>query len=177
MAINRKRKEELLQIYSDRLGRAQVAIWTTFRALTVAQISALRGQLRGVGAEALVVKNTLIRRALEDAGLPMDDEIMTGPCLVTFGFDDLAATAKIVADFAKANDDNLEIKGGILNGALIGAANVQALSDLPSRETLLATVAAVMQAPVVGLVSAMSAVLRGFPNAINALKEQREEAA
>jgi large subunit ribosomal protein L10 len=84
LALTREQKEQLLNEYSQKLARAQVVIWARYKGLTVAQISDLRRQLRAAGSEGVVVKNTLMRIALEQAGMPTDHAVMSGPCLVTF---------------------------------------------------------------------------------------------
>ena len=159
------------------MGQAQVAIWANYTGLTVAQVSALRRQLRENSAETMVVKNTLMRIALEQAGFPVDAEMMGGPCLVTFVYDDLAPATKTVVDFARANEKVLAINGGLLNGALVGKEQIEALTSLPSREVLLARVVGGMQAPVTGFVSTLAAVLRGLVNVLNAYSEKLQSEA
>ncbi len=176
MALSRKEKEQLVQEYGEKLGRAQVMIWAHYRGIDVGQMTRLRRQAQDAGAETIVVKNTLMRLALENSELPYDPEMMAGPCLVTFGYDDVGPAAKVVADFARGSQERLTIIGGIVGGQLVAANQVQALTDLPSREVLLAQVLGGVQAPVTGLVSTLSAVVRGVMNVLNARAEQLEGA-
>ena len=166
----------MLQEYTDRLQRAQVIIWADYRGTTVPQVQGLRGQLRPLGAEAIVVKNTLMRLALERAGLPVPSEIMAGPSAVTFVYDDVAAAAKVVTGFASANERVFRIKGGMAGGRVIDVADVNALTTLPSREVLLAQVLGGIQAPISGLVGTLAAVMRGLMNVLRARAEQLEGA-
>lgn len=176
MAPSRERKKELIEEYGAKLSRAQVAIWSNFSGLTVAQVTDLRRQLRKAGAETMVVKNTLMRIALERADLPLDEEIMGGPCLVTFVYDDLAPAAKAVVDFARRNEQVLSVKGGLLNGELVTKEQIQALTNLPSRDVLLARVIGGMQAPVSGFVNTLAAIMRGLVNVLNAYSDKLQSA-
>lgn len=177
MALSKAQKEQLLAEYSERLERAQVMIWSGYTGLTVTQVSDLRSRLRPVGAEGVVVKNTLMRMALENAGLPVDQEMMSSTCLVTFAYDDIAAAAKAVSGFARENDDQFQIKGAVVVGTLMGAEGVRALTTMPSREQLLAQVVGGIGAPITGFVSTLAAVIRGLVNVLNAHQEQLEGSA
>ncbi len=176
MAITRSKKQELLDSYSERLGRASVMIWTENKGISVPRIQALRSELRQTSAEAVVVKNTLMRLALEKAGLPYDEEMMSGASIVTFIYDDIAPAAKAVSTFA-SKADKLAIKGGLVDGKLIGVDQVDELTRLPSREELLSRVVGGMQAPISGLVGTLAAVVRGVVNVLDARRKQLEEAA
>ncbi len=174
MALNREQKAQLIQEYGDRLGRAQVAIWARYGGVSVGQLTQLRRLAQNAGAEVVVVKNTLIRRALEESGLPYDPEVMTGPCLVTFAYDDIAQAAKVMTDFVRTSQERVRIVGGIVGGRLVDAQQVQALTELPSREVLIARVLGGVQAPISGLVGVLSSVLRGVINVVNARVQQLE---
>ena len=176
MALTRQEKEQMLQEYADKLQRAQVVIWADYRGTTVPQLQELRGQLRPFGAEAVVVKNTIMRLALEQMGLPVSTEVMAGPSAVTLVYDNVPAATKVVTAFASANERVFRVKGGMAGGRVISVADVAALSTLPSREVLLARVLGSMQAPISGLVGTLAAVMRGLMNVLNARAEQLEGA-
>ncbi|MHB0856706.1 MAG: 50S ribosomal protein L10 [Anaerolineae bacterium] len=177
MALNKGEKQQLMQEYSDKVARSQVMVWANYRGLTVAQISALRRQLRPIGSEAVVVKNTLMRIALERAGKPTNHATMSGPCLVTFVYDDVAGATKALTDFARPNEAVFQITGGVIANRLMDAEQVRSLTTLPSREVLLARVVGGVQAPISGFVGTLSAVLRGFVTVLNARREQMEGSA
>ena len=174
MALTRQEKEQILQEYSDKLQRAQVLIWADYRGTTVAQVQDFRRQLRPVGAEAMIVKNTLMRLALERADLPVPSDIMAGPSAVTFVYDDVAVATKVVTGFASANDRVFHIKGGMAGGKIIGVEQVTTLTTLPSREVLLSRVLGGIQSPISGFVGTLAAVMRGFMTVLNARAEQLE---
>jgi large subunit ribosomal protein L10 len=174
LALSREDKERLLKEYGERLGRAQVMIWSQYSAIDVAQLTAFRRQVRATGGEVVVVKNSLMRRALEDRSLPYDESLMKGPCLVTFAYDNIAGTTKALTDFARTSAERLQVKGGLVGGKLVGQDRVQSLTELPSREVLLARVLGGVQAPMSGLVGTLSAMVRGVMNVLNARVQQLE---
>jgi large subunit ribosomal protein L10 len=174
LALTREQKVQLVQEYGERLGRAQVSIWARYGGISVAQLTQLRRQVQAVGAEIVVVKNTLLRRALEESGLPYDPEVMTGPCIVAFAYDDIAQATKVMTDFARTSQERVRIVGGIVGGRLVSAQQVASLTDMPSREQLLARVLGGVQAPISGLVGVLSSVLRGVITVVNARAQQLE---
>ncbi len=176
MALSRQEKERLLNEYGEHLDRAQAVIWAGFSGIDVAQMTAFRRQVQASGGEIVVVKNSLMKRALEARGLPYSHDIMAGPNVVAFAYDNMAATAKALADFARTSGDRLAIRGGIVGGRLADSRQVQSLAELPSREVLLARVLAGFQSPITGLVGTLAAVMRGMVNVLDARRQQLEGA-
>jgi large subunit ribosomal protein L10 len=131
----------------ERMEGSTATMLTEYRGLTVGQLARLRAELRKAGAEYRVVKNTLTKIAVKDAGYEVPDELLTGPTAVTFCGDDPVAAAKALRTFAKDNPA-LVVKGGILEGRFIDAGEATRLADLASREELLAQLAGLMQAVV-----------------------------
>jgi large subunit ribosomal protein L10 len=174
LALSRKKKEQLVQEYGERLARAQVAIWCNHHGLTVAQASDLRRQVRAADAESVVIKNTLMRMALERAKMPPDPEIMGGPCMVTFVYGEIAPAARAVTDFARNNQDMLSITGGLIEGELADVERILSLTTIPSRDVLLAQVVGGIQAPISGLVGTLAAVMRGLLTVLKARSGQLE---
>lgn len=129
----------------ERLEGSTAAVLTEYRGLTVAELADLRVQLRQAGADYKVVKNTLTRRAVADAGYDVPDSLLTGPTALTFCPEDPVAAAKVLRNFTRTHP-HLVVKGGILEGRLIDAAETLSLADLASREELLATMAGLMEA-------------------------------
>ena len=122
-----------------------------------------------------MVKNTLTTRAANEVDLPELAQYLAGPTAIAFGFDEPVSAAKILNEFARTHKA-LEIKGGVLEGRVIGVEEVRALADLPSREQLLGMVARAMQGPIAGMAIALSGVIRGLAYALNAVREQKEGA-
>jgi len=174
LALLREQKEQLVKAYGDRLARSQVLIWSSYAGIGFSQFAALRDQLRAAGAEGVVVKNTLMRIALEQAGLPTDIEFMKGPNLVTFVYDNVASATKAVVDFSRMQQEAFAITGGLVGSRAADAEQIRSLTTLPSREVLLAQVLGGIQAPISGFVGTLAAVMRGLLNVLNARSEQLE---
>jgi large subunit ribosomal protein L10 len=172
--MKRNEKEQLVADLSDKIRGAKALYYTDFTGLNVKRMTELRRRFRRAGVEYVVIKNTLAARAVTDAGLGSDR--LRGPTGVVIGTDAVIA-AKVLADFAKEHDQRPEIKGGMLDGKAIDAAQVKKLALLPSREQLLAELGAGFQAPMAGFVGALNGLLYMFVGALDALKTQRESAA
>lgn len=152
------------------------SVWVVdYRGLSVKDAEKLRRDVREAGARMKVYKNTLMRIALEDAGLPTLDSLLDGPSAFVFADEDAAAAAKAVKNFAKANK-NLVIKGGLMEGAEVGVAEIEAVASLPSREELMAQVAAAIAGVARGLATTINGVPSGLAQAIKQVSEQKPAA-
>ena len=128
---NAKNQSMLSAIKEDLEGAG--AVWVVDACgLTVKEVEALRNAVRESGACMKVYKNTVMRIALSEADLPTLDDMLHGPSAFVFAGSDVAAAAKAVKEFAKSNE-NLQIKGGLMEGAAVSAAEVEAIASLPSR--------------------------------------------
>jgi large subunit ribosomal protein L10 len=152
------------------------AVLTEYRGLTVAQLSELRGSLKG-NATFTVVKNTLTKIAATEAGL--GDQIgsmLSGPSAIAFVNGDVAQAAKGLLDFAKANP-LLVIKGGVLDGKPLTPAEVGKLADLEPREVLLAKLAGAMKASMVSAAATFNALPTQLALLADALRAKRDAEA
>lgn len=129
---------------ADHFRNSSAAVLTEYRGLTVAQLKELRRSL-GSTVTYAVVKNTLTKRAAADAGVTGMDELLVGPSAIAFVTGDPVDAAKSIKTFAKDNPA-LVIKGGIMDGAVITAADVNKIADLESREVLLSKIAGLLKA-------------------------------
>jgi len=157
-------KQQEVDTITAKLRESNCTVVADYRGLNVAQVTLLRKQLREAGVEFQVLKNSLVSRAAANAELNELEAILTGPTAVAFG-SDVVAPAKILSDFAKKNDA-LKVKGGVVEGRFVDAAQIKALADLPSREGLLSMLLSVLQAPV-----------RNFALAVKAVSEKNEASA
>jgi len=174
MAITKKKKEELVDIFAERLEKSKAAVFTDYKGLTVEEINEVRNNLRDKGIEFKVIKNTLFGLAIKKAKLDIDSkELANHPVAVAFGYDDEVAPAKVVFNFAK-DHEQLEIIGGILEGKSIDVQSVKSLAQMPSREELIAKMIGSINAPVSNFVGVMHASLRNVVGVMNAIKEQKE---
>ena len=171
--MKRQEKQQLVTELSDKIKGAKALYYTDFTGLNVKRMTELRRQFRKAGVEYVVIKNTLALRAVNESGLV--GERLKGPTGVVVSKDPVIA-AKLLTDFAKANDQRPAVKGGMLEGVSIDEAQVKTLASMPSREQMLADLGAGMMSPLAAFVGAMSGVTYMFAGALEALQKQREGA-
>ncbi|MGJ3507674.1 50S ribosomal protein L10 [Enemella sp. A6] len=152
---------------------SDAAVLTEYRGLTVAELMELRRTL-GEDATYAVAKNTLTKLAAAEAGIEGLDEMFVGPTAIAFIKGDVAAVAKSMRNFAKANPF-LVLKGGVMEGRTLDADAVKKLADLESREVLLAKLAGGMQSALQGAVSLFAAPLAQAARGLGALESAANE--
>jgi large subunit ribosomal protein L10 len=167
-------KVEQVELLSEKLRKARVAVLTDYRGLTVDQIQDLRGRLRGVEVEYRVVKNTLARRAVTEAGRDEAlQELFVGPVAVAFSYgEDLGAPVRQVQEFVRATRLKLDVKGGLIEGQVMSPAEVERIADLPSRDVLIAQLLGTLQTPIGQLASAIEAPVRELVGLLEAYKDK-----
>ena len=168
-------KVAVVEEVTAKFNEADAAFVTEYRGMSVGQLANLRRALKPAGGEFKVYKNTLARLGAKAAGVEGLDSVLVGPAAITFAKGDIAATAKALKDAAKANP-LLVIKGGTMGSTVLSAKDVEALADLPSRETLLAMIAGAFQAPLVKTAGLLQALPRNFAYGLKALIDQKEAA-
>lgn len=136
-------KVQAVSEITEKFRTAQAAVVTEYRGLTMTQLTTLRRAL-GADTEYAVAKNTLVKRAAAEAGVEGLDDLLVGPTAIAFVKGEPVDAAKALRDFAKTNAQ-LVIKGGLLDGKPVGAAEVGKLADLESRDVLLAKFAGAMK--------------------------------
>jgi large subunit ribosomal protein L10 len=176
LAISKEKKEQLVSWYTDLFSRSNAAILTDYRGLTVADISQLRRKLQEAQSEYHVTKNRLMKLALEEAKLPVPEDLLEGPTATGFCFEEVPAVAKVLADFSKESKI-LVIKGAILGDRIISADEVTSLAELPPREILLAQVLGTLQGPAGGITRAVAGSIRSILYMLKARVEQLEKQA
>ena len=171
--MKRAEKEQLVAELSDKLTKAQSLYYTDFTGLNVKRMTELRRRLKRAGVDYVVIKNTLALRAVNESGLV--GETLKGPTGLVVGKDPVAA-ARVLTEFAKEFEDKPAMKGGMLQGKAIDNAQVKRMASLPSREQMLADLAAGLQSPMAAFVGALNGLFYMFAGALDALKSQREGA-
>ncbi|WBB63779.1 50S ribosomal protein L10 [Streptomyces sp. WMMC500] len=166
-------KVEAVKEIADKLRGSHAAVVTAYTGLSVAQLKDLRRSL-GENAQYRVVKNTLTKIAAKEAGLDQLDEHLQGSTAVAFVTGDPVEAAKGLRDFAKDNPA-LVIKGGVLDGKALSAAEINKLADLESREVLLAKLAGGMKASMAKAAATFQAPLSKFVRTADALREKVEQ--
>lgn len=159
-----QQKQQMVADLSEKLKTAAAGVFVDYCGLTVEEDTNLRNKMREAGIEYSVIKNTLTKRAANEAGYTEFDEILNGPTALALSFDDVVAPARVVAEFAK-DHDVFEIKAGFMDGRAMSLEEVTALSKIPSKDTLYAMLA-----------GGLNATISGLARAIDAVREQKETA-
>lgn len=158
-----EKKQELVNQIAEEIKESSSIIIADYRGLNVAQVTELRDNMRNEGLTFKVYKNSLVRRAMKQAGIEGLDEVLTGPNAIAFSKEDVVAPARVLNDFAKDNQ-NLELKAGVIEGKVSSLEEVKAIASLPSRDGLLSMLLSVLTAP-----------MRNTALAIKAVADQKSE--
>jgi large subunit ribosomal protein L10 len=174
-SMQKSEKERVVAELTERLQGAETLIVADYRGLSVTQIGELRGKLYEHGARFSVVKNSLTKRAAESAGVDALLELLDGPTAIAFleSDGDPVAVAKALDDAVRA--DTITLKGGLLEGAQIGADDLKQLAKLPPAETLRAQLVGAVAGPVTAVVGLFAAPMRELVGVIDARIRQLEE--
>jgi len=168
----RPEKVAVVDEIRTKLGDAEAAILTEYRGLTVTELATLRGALRPAATEYKVFKNTLARRAAEEAGLTELAELLQGPTAIAFVRGDAVTAAKALRDFGRTSPA-LVVKGGLLGPRVLTPSDIEALADIEPREVLLARLAGGFQAPLTKAAGLFQAFTRNLAYGVKALIDQR----
>lgn len=160
-----QQKQQAVAELAEKFKTAAAGVFVDYCGLSVAEDTELRNKLREAGVEYSVVKNTLTKRAANDAGYADFDEILNGPTALALSFDDVVAPAKVLADFAK-DHEVMTIKAGFMDGKAMSLDEINALAKIPSKDTLYAMLA-----------GGLNATIAGLARALNAIAEKQEEIA
>jgi large subunit ribosomal protein L10 len=178
--MKREQKEQVVDALTQRLKAAETVLVADYRGLTMPQIDELRSRLLETGARFTVVKNTLTRRAAEAAGADALLALLDGPSAIAFleTDGDMVAAAKALADSARETNV-LEIRGGVMQGRTLTAAEVETLAKLPPEDVLRGQVLGAIVGPLTALAGLLNAPLQNLVGLIDARIEQLggEEAA
>lgn len=177
MAITRERKEELLGIYGQSLTGTDGFILVEFKGLNVARINDLRQRLAGSGATYMVTKNTLFGLALEQGGWPVPSDMLLQPSGAIFGNGSTPAAAKVVQKFAQENPEQFIVKGGVFGTTIFKAADLEAVSNLPTMEEIRAQIVGLIVTPASQLAGVLSAATSQIVNVLQAYEDQSKEGA
>ncbi len=168
----RPEKVAVVDEIRTKLADADAAILTEYRGLTVSELADLRGALRPASTEYKVFKNTLARRAADEAGLTELSSLLEGPTAIAFVKGDAVAAAKAIRDFGRGAPA-LVVKGGLLGTRILAPADIAALADIEPREVLLARLAGGFQAPLTKAAGLFQAFTRNFAYGLKAYVDQR----
>jgi large subunit ribosomal protein L10 len=174
--VSKERRGELIAQYAEWFKHSQAVVIAGYQGVSTKDLYRLRSKIHEVQGELHVVKNTLAIKALQQAGLPVPEDLLTGSVIMSFGLTDPAAVAKACTTFA-GEVPNYVLKGGLLGNRVIDAAGVKALADLPPRPVLLGGLVATIQGPMSQLVNVLNAPMRELVQVLKARSEQAPAAA
>ena len=153
-----EQKKAIVEDLADKFGRAASAVLVKYEGITVEQDTAMRAALRAAGIEYTVIKNTLISKACDKTGMEGLKPQLEGMNAMAISFDDPIAPAKILKEYAE-KIETFELRGGILDGAVIDAKTVTELAEIPPREVLIGKLLGSIQGPLYGLACGLQAII------------------
>ncbi|PIE57969.1 MAG: 50S ribosomal protein L10 [Desulfobulbus propionicus] len=171
--MDRNEKTNVVSALNETFSKAKFAVVTDYRGLKVTELEELRSNLRANNAHFQIAKNTLLRLAVRGTEYEGLTEHFSGTTAITFSFEEPVGPAKALAKFAKDNA-HLQIRCAGLEGTILTAEEVVALSKLPSREELLAKLLGTMNAVPTGFVRVLNAIPQKFVYALGAIKDQKD---
>jgi large subunit ribosomal protein L10 len=173
--VNRDQKATAVAEIAEQIQESEAVFAIDYRGITVAQVAELRGRLRDADATFRVVKNTLTERAADQADAEALKSLLEGPTALTFVRGDAAAAAKAIADFQRSTGGELlPFKGGLMTGDALDAAQITAISKLPTREVLYGQLVGVVASPITGLARGLNGLLSGLAVALGGVLEKKE---
>lgn len=175
MSKNLELKKQVVSDIVERIQNAKSVVIAEYSGMNVADVTKLRAKFRAANVDYVVLKNTLVRRALQELSIEGLDEVLNGPSVFAFSQNDEVSGAKIVQEYIDADKSKtLRIKAGIMDGKMLDAAAVKALASLPPKEVLIAKLMGTLNAPAANMVGVLAATLRSLVYAIEAIRKQKE---
>ena len=157
---------------SDCFSKAKAIYFTEYHGLDVQNITRLRKLFFEADVDYKVAKNTLIKLAIDDNGIPNIESVLKGSTAIAISYDEPIAPAKVIKEFTKDNDLP-NVKGIILDGEFIPGEEFKKLADLPSKDELLSQLAAMLHSPLQKLASMLNSPLQNFASVLKSLKEKK----
>jgi large subunit ribosomal protein L10 len=176
MALRLEDKKTLVAEVNEVASRALSAVVAEYRGLTAGRFDVLRTKARENGIYLHVIKNTLAKRAVKGTEFECLDPALVGPLVIGFSLDDPGAVGRVIKDFAKEND-KLVVKALAVGGNLYGAADIDRLANLPTKEQALSMLLGVMKAPITQFVRTTAEPTAKFVRAVKAVADKQAEAA
>ena len=171
--MNREQKAAAIDEVAAQITESEAVFAVDYRGISVPQAAELRGRLRDADARFRIVKNTLTERAADKAGAEPLKAFLEGPTAMTFVRGDAAAAAKALSDFRRQSGGTLlEFKGGWMNGAVLAAPEIEAISRLPTREVLYGRLVGMVAYPLSGLAGALGNLVGGLARQLQQIADQ-----
>lgn len=173
--MKRQDKERVVDELRQRFAESDVAVLTRFSGLNVMEMNQLRNELKKASADYRVVKNSLVRRAMEGGGMAPLRDVVEGPLAVATTRGDIVALARILTGFMK-DHPKLEIHAGLVRGRVLDAKTVERAATLPSREELVGKLLYLLNCPLVRLMNALKEIPGSLMRTLAAIKDQKGRA-
>ena len=174
MSASIENKSQIVASIVEKIKNAKSVVLVDYKGLTVAQDTEFRTEFRKANCEYKVLKNTMVRRAFNELGVTSFDNDLNGPTAFAFGQDETSA-AKVAVESCKKYNDVISVKSGYVDGGYFDKAGVEALSQMPSKEQLIAKMLGSLQAPISNFVGALSGITRQLVIALNAVSEKKAQ--
>jgi large subunit ribosomal protein L10 len=166
-------KQEAVERLKEKFQESASVICVDFRGINVERITQFRRQIQETSGNYQVVKNTLARRAIEETSFRELNQFLVGPTGIVFCPGEPMESAKVVAKFVDETNGALQIKGGIVEGAVFDAKGIKKVATLPSRQELLAQFVAALQSPISGFVGTLEGIAREFVYTLQAIADKK----
>ena len=173
MPKTKTQKHDLVQEFSDKLGRSKSVVFADYQGLTMSQLAEMRSKLADNSAEFTVTKNTLLKIALDNNKLKVpDDQALSGPVATLFSYEDEISPIKVLTkafkDFEKGT-----VKAGFLDGAYVSQVDINKIAELPSKDQLRGQVVGAFSGPLYGLVGVLQGNIRSLANVIDQIRQSK----
>jgi len=165
-------KENKIESIKEKLSKAQVAIVTEYKGLTVEEITKLRRELQKESGDYTVTKNTLAKIAIKGTNFEVLSDCFKGPIALAFGYEDQVAPAKVLAKFIKDTKKG-EIIAAAMDGKLLSAEEAKALAKLPSKQEIYAKMLGCVNSPASGIANSINAIMSQLTRAMAAVRDQK----
>ncbi|MCY3574712.1 MAG: 50S ribosomal protein L10 [Chloroflexi bacterium] len=179
MPISKSRKEELVAEYTEILSQSDGFVVVQTQGLGVSQVQGLRNTVREQNGRYLVAKNTLMRKALQEADWVVPDDLLVGPVAIVFGGDNMPGVSKALLKHMQDEgfEERMQVTGGVMAGEILDAQQVDAVSKLPTLDELRAQLAGLVLSPAQGVVNALHQATGGVVNVLQAYLDKHEDEA
>jgi len=177
LPITRERKEELVAKYVELLNESNGFVIVKTQGLSVPQIQGMRRVVSAENGQYTVAKNTLIRKALEQAGWTVPEDLLHGPVSVVYGRDNMPGVSKALLKYIKDEgfEEKMEIAGGVMTGDVLSSSQITAVSELPTLDELRAQLAGLVISPAQGIVNVLYQATGGVVNVLQAYLDKNDE--
>lgn len=173
--LSKAAKNDIIEHYNAVFKANPSVLLVEYKGLSVKQIEGLRSNLKGADTKLAVVKNTLLRKAAKDTDFEQLNDLLIGPTAIAVCESDAAAAAKVFVDTAK-DIPALVIKGGVVEGTVVGAEEITAISKLPSRQEMMAQLLGALSSPMSNLLGTLNQLQTQLLYALEAVKDKKESA-